>query len=151
MKSQLIHALVLWKSSGIRDARFLWRQQRECKQDDCWKFCLKQGFSASSLLTFWAGEFFVWGAIWHCRFSSSPGLYALDRSPFPVATNENVSRHCQTFLQGQNPSQLRMNGLKDPSLFSEPMQRSLSCFPPKKDPEVYLQIWWNREAPDLGT
>lgn len=55
------------------------------------------------------------------------------------------------FFRDRIPVQLRMNGLKDPSLFSEPMQRSLCCFPPKKEPEVYLQIWWNREAPDLGT
>lgn len=61
VKSQLIHAIVLWKSSGIRDARFLWRQQRDCKQDDCWKFCPKQSFSTLSLLTFWAGDFLCGG------------------------------------------------------------------------------------------
>lgn len=66
VKSQLIHAVVLWKSSGIRDARFLWRQQRDCKQDDCWKFCPKQSLSTLSLLTFWVGDFLCGGASWHC-------------------------------------------------------------------------------------
>ena len=61
VKSQLVHSLGPLKSSGIRDGKFLWRQQRGFKQDDCWKSCRKQSFSTLALLTFGAREFFVWG------------------------------------------------------------------------------------------
>lgn len=40
----------------------------------------EQGFSPSALVTFGAGQFFVWGLSVQCRmFRSVPGLYSVPR------------------------------------------------------------------------
>lgn len=72
----------------------------------------QQGFSTSALRTFWAGSFFVAGAVLCVSrmFRGVSGLHPLHASCSPspsVVTSKSISRHGQMPFGGQNHPSLK--------------------------------------------